>query len=1765
MVWRLLVTLILFSSCIPKEEELSQIETSEDRSQVEKKEFANTKSSYEEYIDYLNENTSPEDILSPNQFKTNQLLERVAQGNPPPQELILQPIAGPVVPGGIQVENQSPINHQFNLGDEVNHHYLELSFQLNAGDRLYIPFKKYCINQNGSGFHLCKYNAIIDWGDNKKSIISNQTIHGSFTQSYVIQNSGNQPATFLSHTYSTQNNFTVKIKGLFEGLGSRQHFNRVYKDSLISVNSVGNISIPDLSYAFYDLNRPNISLSIPDILNVNSATSMFENAKLKNLHIGLLNLSKTFSMKGTFKGLETNNLTLRVQTYPKLSTISEIFKDSQINGSINNLNRLGISSIKFFNKSFKNARIKLLDLSQWNFQSAITVSEMFHQFRGKLILDAWPLKTLRIRRSLNNAFTNSPNYNLECLRFTTHSYVFNKKCPKTRQGTINYRKYVADEKDKFKRMNQDWSPAPGAMKLSIVTTTKNQSVKLPFSTDTTLRIFWGDNQMSNDSIHTHEYSTPDTYYVTIVPPNDGIPIDLNRIDDSWKNSIRGVYNFGKIKTPTLEGLFKNCARLEFFKLGQNYTPVVPVRNFSSMFLNAINLSSLDLSNLVTDSASNISSMFEGTTSLERVNTKNWNTSTVTNFSKVFFNSTSIEKLDLSHWNVSSGSDFTNTFKNASFLKHLNISGWDIGSDGVSVDEMLANLDNLDTLDIRALREPQGDENFGLEPDGALVMCSSMDGFWGDIPCENFAFEFTFLIRDGEENQTLTIPTHQCADGQICYRNITVCWGDETPEVPCQKFEDPSNKINLIHTYTSPGTKKVVVDGASFYGFGTNSYNEEEYTVYKNGLKKARWGVLPVVKMKHAFSGTTALNSFSAPRRYINDSHLTDVSYLFYDTEYNGEINLNGFKFQKVTTMKSMFESAKRVKKIYFNTTNTIQRPVDLYRFVKNTSALNKMTVFKLKPTPDNPGNMSMREAFFNTNLEEVNINHWDVSRVSSLNQTFRYSNFKTLNLSSWAPAQVTSMSHTFSEMFNVTHINIDGPGWANMPLVSTHALVFNGHDYREEGEGVSKLKKIIGIENLDVSNSTNFQCFFQSLINWEFSGKLNWHTPKLTNLGWFLQGARKVSNLDISSFTLSKVTSFRYSFYNAQNLETLSMPLIGYHPLGNSAPLIRMDRAFYNTKKLKKIDGISSWDTSKVSNFKQAFLYSGISNIDISGWVVGNVNTFEEMFYGSSIQVADMSTWNIKSNEAVEEDTDEGTKNLRFKHMFSKTSKLGRVIFPEDQSFVLDIDMHGRLFNNIQSTFDNNSNDYKEFVQSIGGTWSLISNAIQNYSYNGILQARESIGTITSQADQLFSQDQSFAFEDVPNFQQTGPTNAPLFCTMSKPPELVEINFKNNPIDNYREMFLNFQGSLELQNFKINSTSGNIEDIFKGANIEYLSFDNLSFENLVTGATVNLFPTYQLSMNQPSRRNFASFSLSTEAGSEPSVKKFEISNVDVLSNEHFDMLFATFNGLEEIKISYWTWGENIQSVSNMFTIQKAKQVCLPNGFIDSGTTNITSLNFMFSGLGSQNEGIGPALNLTSWNTQNIEDLSSMFTTANLSNVDLSGWNVRKVDTVVSMFHESKISTLNLTNWSLDKLVGSGPINDDNVEEAAPWVFVYDSKIQNFLNLTRKQGDLTQISLYGWEPIFTRIHDSISPATRAGFRWGGSTGGVLYRFFWGGVINTQTTEKELNWIRVLCSIDGFPNARKNPNYFLSDLPSCYLTWDSDMTKSTIQRILDSIIP
>lgn len=75
---------------------------------------------------------------------------------------------------------------------------------------------------------------------------------------------------------------------------------------------------------------------------------------------------------------------------------------------------------------------------------------------------------------------------------------------------------------------------------------------------------------------------------------------------------------------------------------------------------------------------------------------------------------------------------------------------------------------------------------------------------------------------------------------------------------------------------------------------------------------------------------------------------------------------------------------------------------------------------------------------------------------------------------------------------------------------------------------------------------------------------------------------------------------------------------------------------FFKNKKLVSID-VSTWDTSKVTDFTQTFsLCHNLETIDISNWNTSNCVTFFAMFdEGYKITTLDVSKWDMSSAENI--------------------------------------------------------------------------------------------------------------------------------------------------------------------------------------------------------------------------------------------------------------------------------------------------------------------------------------------------------------------------------------------------------------------------------------------------------------------------------------------------------------------------------------------------
>ena len=91
-------------------------------------------------------------------------------------------------------------------------------------------------------------------------------------------------------------------------------------------------------------------------------------------------------------------------------------------------------------------------------------------------------------------------------------------------------------------------------------------------------------------------------------------------------------------------------------------------------------------------------------------------------------------------------------------------------------------------------------------------------------------------------------------------------------------------------------------------------------------------------------------------------------------------------------------------------------------------------------------------------------------------------------------------------------------------------------------------------------------------------------------------------------------------------------------------------------------------------------------------------------------------------------------------------------------------------------------------------------------------------------------------------------------------------------------------------------------------------------------------------------------------------------------------------------------------------------------FKDVDTSNVTYMNYMFSGCSSLT-----SLNLSGWNTSNVINMDYMFyNCSSITSLDFSGWNTSKVTNMYSMFNYCNSRTsLNLSGWDTSNVTTMG--------------------------------------------------------------------------------------------------------------------------------------------
>ena len=150
----------------------------------------------------------------------------------------------------------------------------------------------------------------------------------------------------------------------------------------------------------------------------------------------------------------------------------------------------------------------------------------------------------------------------------------------------------------------------------------------------------------------------------------------------------------------------------------------------------------------------------------------------------------------------------------------------------------------------------------------------------------------------------------------------------------------------------------------------------------------------------------------------------------------------------------------------------------------------------------------------------------------------------------------------------------------------------------------------------------------------------NFDTSQVTSMSYMFSGMSKLTSLNLSSFDTSKVINMSGMFRSMSNLTSLDLSNF------NTFKVTDMSAMFYDMSNLTSLN-LSNFDTSNVTNMSSMFSsMSGLTSLNLSNFNTSNVTNMSTMFLGMS---------NLTSLNLSSFDTSQVTS---MSYMFSGMSKL---------------------------------------------------------------------------------------------------------------------------------------------------------------------------------------------------------------------------------------------------------------------------------------------------------------------------------------------------------------------------------------------------------------------------------------------------------------------------------------------------------------------------
>ena len=382
--------------------------------------------------------------------------------------------------------------------------------------------------------------------------------------------------------------------------------------------------------------------------------------------------------------------------------------------------------------------------------------------------------------------------------------------------------------------------------------------------------------------------------------------------------------------------------------------------------------------------------------------------------------------------------------------------------------------------------------------------------------------------------------------------------------------------------------------------------------------------------------------------------VTDMDSMFDGCSALTSLDLSSFDTTNVTNMRSMFFDCKALTALGVSSF-AAEKVTNMYGMFYNCGSLTSLDVSSF----DTGKVTDMGSMFYGCKtLTTLDVSSFSTANVTNMSWMFNECKALTaLDLSSFSTENVTNMGYMFRLCPKLQKVTF-GADWkwvgtsGYLPTPSsTYIAGAAGKWYDTEGNGYAPKdipsskamtytaiapEKAFAVYSADDQSLTFYKRVNVPSAGEQFEGKTatavftGIETNEYYDDNPWCNYTDEIKTASVVDEGIAPVST-AYWFTSCKNLTTADLTKL------DTSNVTRMTEMFHFCSSLAKLEGISSWNTSKVVSMSSMFDLCPLTSLDLSNWDTSNVEYMQSMFSSCSslTSVGDISSWDTSKVTSI--------------------------------------------------------------------------------------------------------------------------------------------------------------------------------------------------------------------------------------------------------------------------------------------------------------------------------------------------------------------------------------------------------------------------------------------------------------------------------------------------------------------------------------------------